>query len=275
VGIAIATGTTIAAEAADIVLVRSDLRDVLAAIDLARTVFRRIKLNLMFSLVYNCLGIPIAAGLFFPVLHVLLPPMVAGAAMALSSVSVVTSSLLLKRYQPPRMLCARSKKQVVTEGSTQSRLLLPIDPDCGMLHGAECTCGSKSCTCSNCRKHDVVSNLQRILQLHRRQHIAKAARLGLNGVQASCAMAQGRHCSCAADECLCRGCDVGHDVVANIKRELLHGRGGPVKQQPQARRAAGVIKQLTLRRGGGGGDGSTVAALTHQAPSLVEMSDVV
>ena len=101
VGIAIGSGTHIAHEAAGIVLVNSKLTDLLVAIDLAKTIYFRIKLNLLWALGYNSLGIPIAAGVFFPFTLKALPPYVAAFAMALSSVSVLTSSLSLNRYKAP------------------------------------------------------------------------------------------------------------------------------------------------------------------------------
>ncbi|RLN62311.1 hypothetical protein BBJ28_00025116, partial [Nothophytophthora sp. Chile5] len=85
----------------DMVLVKSTLTDVVVALDLARVVFFRIRLNFFFSIVYNFIGIPLAAGMFFPLLHRMMPPACAGLAMAFSSVSVVISSLLLKRYKAP------------------------------------------------------------------------------------------------------------------------------------------------------------------------------
>ncbi|GMF35805.1 unnamed protein product [Phytophthora lilii] len=101
IGMAIGAGTQIAKAEADMVLVKSALTDVVVALDLARVVFSRIKLNFFFSIVYNFIGIPLAAGMFFPLIHRMMPPACAGLAMAFSSVSVVISSLLLKRYQSP------------------------------------------------------------------------------------------------------------------------------------------------------------------------------
>ncbi|KOO24505.1 copper-transporting ATPase [Chrysochromulina tobinii] len=101
VGIALGSGTDVAIETADVVLMKSHLRDVATALHLASTVMGRIRLNLFWALVYNVVGVPLAAGAFYPSLHLLIPPMFAGAAMALSSVSVVCSSLLLRCYRPP------------------------------------------------------------------------------------------------------------------------------------------------------------------------------
>ena len=100
VGIAIGAGTEIAIEAAQMVLVRNCVSDVVVALELSKAVFNRIKLNFGWALGYNCLGIPLAAGLFYPWFLFTLPPSVAGAAMALSSVSVVGSSLHLKFWKP-------------------------------------------------------------------------------------------------------------------------------------------------------------------------------
>lgn len=103
VGMAIGAGTDIAIEAADYVLMRNSLEDVITAIDLSRKTFSRIRWNYVFAMAYNLTAIPVAAGVFFPLVKMKLPPWAAGACMALSSVSVVCSSLLLKRYGRPRL----------------------------------------------------------------------------------------------------------------------------------------------------------------------------
>lgn len=98
VGIAIGSGTDVAKETGDVVLVRNDLLDVERAIRLGRKTLTKIKQNLFWALIYNMIGIPIAAGVLYPITGELLPPEWAGLAMAFSSVSVVTSSLLLRSY---------------------------------------------------------------------------------------------------------------------------------------------------------------------------------
>ena len=99
VGIGIGTGTDIAVEAADIVLMRGDLRSAVQAIELSRRAMRTMKQNLFWAFIYNVIGIPVAAGLLYPMFGLLLSPVLASAAMAFSSVSVVSNSLRLRRVR--------------------------------------------------------------------------------------------------------------------------------------------------------------------------------
>jgi Cu+-exporting ATPase len=97
VGIAMGTGTDIAMESAGVTLVKGDLRGIARAALLSHATMRNIRQNLVFAFGYNALGIPVAAGILYPVFGILLSPIFAGAAMALSSVSVVTNALRLRR----------------------------------------------------------------------------------------------------------------------------------------------------------------------------------
>ncbi len=103
VGIAIGAGTDVAIESADIVLIRSDLLDAVTAVQLSKSTIRNIKQNLFWAFIYNTVGIPLAAGVFFNVLSWKLNPMFAAAAMSMSSVSVVSNALRLKFFKPARM----------------------------------------------------------------------------------------------------------------------------------------------------------------------------
>ena len=100
VGIAIGAGTDVAIESADIVLMKSDLLDAVTAVKLSRKVIRNIKENLFWAFIYNIIGIPLAAGVWYPLFHLQLSPMFAAAAMSMSSVCVVTNALRLKFFQP-------------------------------------------------------------------------------------------------------------------------------------------------------------------------------
>ena len=99
VGIAMGTGTSVAVEAGEVTLMRSDLLGVVDAVGLSRRTMRVIRQNLFWALIYNIVGIPIAAGVLYPRFGILLSPAIAAAAMAASSVSVVSNSLRLRKYK--------------------------------------------------------------------------------------------------------------------------------------------------------------------------------
>ncbi len=120
VGIAIGSGTDVAMEAGGIVLVKDDLRDVVASIQLSRRTYSKIRQNLFWAFAYNTALIPVAAGLLYPLVGLLLDPIFAGAAMGFSSTTVVTNSLLLKRFQP-----------TLTKWE-ERRFKMAKDPICGM-----------------------------------------------------------------------------------------------------------------------------------------------
>jgi Cu+-exporting ATPase len=100
IGIAVGSGTDVALETGDIVLIKNDLRDVVVGIQLSRATMRKIRQNLFWAFFYNVALIPMAAGVLYPILHVLFDPVYAAAAMASSSVTVVTNASLLKRFKP-------------------------------------------------------------------------------------------------------------------------------------------------------------------------------
>ena len=103
VGLAIGAGADVAKEGADVILMKSDLMDVPRAIELSRAVIRNIKQDLFWALFYNALGIPLAAGVFYPLLGWQLSPMFGAAAMSLSSLCVVGNALRLRTFQPRRI----------------------------------------------------------------------------------------------------------------------------------------------------------------------------
>ncbi|KNC82428.1 hypothetical protein SARC_05278, partial [Sphaeroforma arctica JP610] len=117
VGIAMGAGSDVAIETADVVLVKSDIRDVVTAIDISRKTYRRIIMNLIWAFAYNILAIPFAAGVLFPV-GVMLPAWVCAGSMAASSVTVVCSSLLLNWYTPPTLIPSTDTRSTSTSNST-------------------------------------------------------------------------------------------------------------------------------------------------------------
>ncbi len=115
VGIAIGAGTDIAIDSADIILTRSDLSDVLTAVELSKATLKNIKQNLFWAFIYNVIFIPIAAGVFYPALHIRMEPMYGTIAMSLSSICVVSNALRLKLFKP---------KQVIKENSNMKTIII-------------------------------------------------------------------------------------------------------------------------------------------------------
>ena len=99
VGIAMGTGTDVAMESAGVTLVKGDLRGIVRARRLSRATMRNIRQNLFFAFIYNSIGVPVAAGVFYPFSGLLLSPIIAALAMSFSSVSVITNSLRLRRVK--------------------------------------------------------------------------------------------------------------------------------------------------------------------------------
>ncbi len=142
IGTAIGAGTDIAIESADVVLMRSDPKDVASCIRLSHSVLRNIKQNLFWAFFYNCIGIPIAAGVLYHPLGIALSPMLGAAAMSLSSVCVVTNALRLNLVDPSRKTKFKNKKSVtfpksLTEKGDNMKKTLYID---GMM-------------CNHCKAH--------------------------------------------------------------------------------------------------------------------------
>ncbi len=140
VGIAIGTGTDVAIEASDITLISGGLNGVVTAITLSRATMRNIRQNLVFAYIYNAAGIPLAAGVLYPAFGLLLSPLIAAAAMSLSSLSVVTNANRLRGYKPMALaaagapLPATAPKVEVREQKTQKEEAMATvkDPVCGM-----------------------------------------------------------------------------------------------------------------------------------------------
>ena len=135
VGIAIGTGTDIAMESADITLIGGDLKGVVTAIALSKATIRNIKQNLFWAFAYNTILIPVAAGALFPFFGILLNPIFAAGAMGLSSVTVVSNALRLRRFRPPAITVREATNQDIKRPLHQQKKevkAMAIDPVCGM-----------------------------------------------------------------------------------------------------------------------------------------------
>ena len=142
VGIAIGAGASMAVAAADVVLLRAGVRDVITALKLSRAVVSRIKLNFVWALGYNLLALPLAAGILFPSTQIVFAPEAAALAMALSSVSVVLSSLLLRRFDTP--IIPGAPLLTTTTMSTRPAPIPPLVTELSQLKPA-CSCECQVC----------------------------------------------------------------------------------------------------------------------------------
>ncbi len=125
VGLAIGAGTDIAIESADVVLMRSSLWDIVTATELSHAVIRNIRQNLFWAFIYNAIGIPVAAGVLYPALGVTLNPMIAAAAMSLSSVCVVTNALRLRLWKGP--VCPKVEAKTMNQEGTGMERILTVE----------------------------------------------------------------------------------------------------------------------------------------------------
>ena len=109
VGMAIGSGTDVAKETGHIILIKDDIRDVVVALEVAKATMRKVKQNLFWAFVYNTLGVPLGAGLFYPFVSLIISPEIAGLMMAVSSISVTLNTLLLKGFKPSVARAHKSK----------------------------------------------------------------------------------------------------------------------------------------------------------------------
>lgn len=138
VGLAIGSGTDVAIESADIILMRDDLNDVVTAIELSRAVINNIKMNLFWAFFYNVIGIPIAAGAFYYTFKLKLNPMIAAAAMSLSSLCVVTNALRLRKFKTKKIKGEKELiKSVKIEGMQCNHCKMTVEKVLGNLVGVE------------------------------------------------------------------------------------------------------------------------------------------
>ena len=256
-GIAVGAGTDVAVEAADVVLCKSSLVDVYHAVSLSRIVMNRIRLNFLWALGFNTLGIPVAAGIFFPLIKVVLPPEVAGLAMAMSSVCVVTSSLMLYRHQPAKVIGTKWGRQLAqnnkdspssTAVGTQElglemitviggdgggeRTYEVLDPGCMMGITGVCSCDAKKCSCPDCTMHkgngsgagrnvpDVPAVPDGDDEKEGEEKEGSAFLTENDSLDIGCGMQWGGACSCDPATCKCKSCDTCH-VKRSSKTEEM------------------------------------------------------
>ncbi|GKY95777.1 hypothetical protein MPSEU_000538400 [Mayamaea pseudoterrestris] len=208
IGIAVAAGTNVAIESASVVLINSNLTDVVTAIHLSKSIYNRIRLNFLWAFGYNTLAIPLAAGAFYPIMNMVVPPYIAGLAMILSSLTVLSSSLLLNQYQPPKYDkeykrfgdgVALSKVHMTAAGQR-----VTIQCCEGMRQGKPCCCPPDACFCDECTEHG------RTLT---RDDDSSTVSSQIESNYPGCQSSWGKPCNCK-DNCRCGpGCKCCHDAT--------------------------------------------------------------
>lgn len=178
VGIAIANGTDVAVEAADVILVKNNLLDVVVAIDLSKKTVQRIKLNFFLACIYNLIGIPLAAGIFSE-FGLVIKPWMGSMAMAASSVSVVTSSLLLKLYRKPDFMRIEAKYE--KKRAARSGVAAIIGPDVSFVNV------QKGLEDSHCITQRDVNGSSRAMNLNRAviEMLPKTQKSSINSIKGS------------------------------------------------------------------------------------------
>ncbi|MDO4749424.1 MAG: heavy metal translocating P-type ATPase [Eubacteriales bacterium] len=137
IGIAIGAGTDVAIESADVVLMRDSLMDAVTAVELSRAVIRNIRMNLFWALFYNILGIPVAAGVLYPLFQLRLNPMIGSAAMSMSSVCVVTNALRLRFFRPSSSTEAAGENENMEGSAAEAAAPIPAETENTISDSAE------------------------------------------------------------------------------------------------------------------------------------------